>query len=117
MWVCECEFVREGRVSPPVREEVRLERISHIVGLCLTQPAGCFRLSSWYWVERALTDSSFLDVGGLGRDGWVSVPALPSWGTRRALGHSVWVEKNAPGEGDLCMTASTHAWLASESPI
>lgn len=89
----------------PVREEVWLKRISHSVGFYPMQPDGCFRLSSLCWVEGALTESCpFLEAGGSRRVGWLSVPALPSWGTRRALGHSVWVENT-----------HTFTQLASES--
>ena len=92
--VCECECVRDGRVCLSVREEVWWRRrISHSVGFCPMQPDGSFRLSSLCWVEGHLQNPTpFWRQVALARDGWLSVPALPSWGTRRALGHSVWVE-------------------------
>lgn len=86
-----------------MREEVWLERISHIVGFCLTQPDGCFRLSSLYWEG----ESFFLAIGGLGRGAWVSVQPCPA-GEQGGPCHSVWVEENAPGE-EMCMPTSTHA--------
>lgn len=66
-----------------LREEVWLERISHFVGFYPAQPDGSFSFALCC-VEGALTEScSFLEAGGSGRGGRVSVLALPSWGTRR----------------------------------
>ena len=51
----------------------------------------------------------------------MSMPALPTWGTRRTLGNSVWVGQFSVVEGDgsgeaTCGCLRAH-WLAGISPL